>query len=196
MQSSYITSAQEAHQIPEFASEEIAFFGRSNSGKSTLLNALLGRKNLARSSATPGRTQMINFFKVELSKGSELIFADFPGFGYSKAAKKIEKNWSPLVDKYVSRPNVRCFLFLMDIRRDITEVEVSYIDYLSRMRPTHIILTKADKIKQSELAKKKREFKRDFGFDGKIFVVSCLKNTGIEELRQEVLVPSETAASQ
>lgn len=172
--------------MPIFDLEEVAFFGRSNSGKSTLLNVLLGRKNLAKSSSTPGRTQMVNFFKVELGKGTELIFADFPGFGYSKAAKKIEKNWEDLIDHYVTRQNIKCFLFLADVRRELSSLERRYINFLGQLRPTYFVLTKADKVNRAELQKRLAAIAKE-NLKVTCHVVSCLKKTGIEELRQLIL---------
>src|SRR5688500_8058281 len=120
MNTFYITSAQKAEQLPDLGGiPEIAFVGRSNCGKSSLLNVLLSHSGLARESKVPGRTQMVNFFKCE--KGDRaLILADLPGYGFSATGREVRSHWQALLEAYVARPSIQSFLFLIDARRVAT----------------------------------------------------------------------------
>jgi GTP-binding protein len=184
MEASYITSAMKSQQLPRYTLPEVAFIGRSNTGKSSLLNSLLGRVNLARASRTPGRTQMINFFDV----GGRLIFVDLPGYGFSVARPEVAANWQELIDAYLQRPNIRDFLFLMDVRRDVTVEDLALMELLGRNIPLLIVLTKADKLSRSKVNEAVQKVRaaaaarqipvRD------ILAISSLKRTGIRELRE------------
>ncbi|MFW7380463.1 MAG: ribosome biogenesis GTP-binding protein YihA/YsxC [Oligoflexus sp.] len=189
MDTRYITSAAKAEQLPHYDQPELAFFGRSNTGKSTLLNALLGRRNLARQSRTPGRTQMINFFSVN----NRLILADLPGYGYSEAKQTVAKNWQPLVDAYVLRPNIREFMFLLDCRRELAEDDINLMFFLAKQLPLRVILTKADKLSRSavqqHMAKLSSQLKAaDIAFHD-IYPASSIKKTGIQRIWDEAVAP-------
>lgn len=195
MESSYITSAQKAEQLPDFPWPEIAFIGRSNVGKSSLLNALMARKDLARTSSTPGRTQMVNFFNLKQGK-HEVIFADLPGYGYSAIGHDSRRHWESLMKAYVVRPRIAAYLFLMDARRAATIEDedvtlLQYITGLSSSQAVTVVLTKADKLSQSELAKSLANLKTALAEAAiavrKIVPVSTLKKTGIAELRGDIL---------
>lgn len=186
MDSRYITSAAKPQQLESFNLPEIAFIGRSNSGKSSLLNALLGRKNLARTSSTPGRTQMVNFFGLN----NNLIFADLPGYGYNVASKRIEGKWDLLMGAYCERTDIAAFLFLLDIRRTLEEFELDFLRELSERAPLFIVMTKTDKIKSNERQKRIKSIKdliKLANFTPTYYsAISSLKKTGIPELRQEI----------
>ncbi|MBQ49136.1 MAG: ribosome biogenesis GTP-binding protein YsxC [Zetaproteobacteria bacterium] len=192
MDCTYITSAMKPEQLPDYDLPEVAFFGRSNTGKSTLLNSLTGRRNLARHGRTPGRTQMVNFFTF----GPDIILADLPGFGYSAAAKNVAQQWERLVAGYVKRTNVKMYLFLMDCRRDPAPEDLKLMAWLSQHVPLTILLTKSDKISKAQL-KKKTELTQKIvdqsGIQAKeIKCISNLKKTGIEELKQHILSFSQS----
>jgi GTP-binding protein len=186
MDAKYLTSAAKMNQLPNFDLPELAFIGRSNVGKSSLLNALMQRKNLARTSATPGRTQMINFFELN----GKLIFADLPGYGFHEAPTEIRKHWHSLMDSYCERPNIKGFLYLLDIRRDTEDYEFEFMSQLSKFAPIVVVYTKSDKLGVSDFNKRKSLLVNQFmemGVDHEgIFAVSVLKNGGIDSLREEI----------
>ncbi len=186
MESRYITSALKPEQLPDYALPEIALIGRSNSGKSTLLNKILGRNKLARKGSTPGQTQMINFFGL----GEDLIFADLPGYGFSAINKNVAEQWEPLVEGYLRRPNICEFLFLIDIRREMGDLDWYLVDLLSRNLSVYVLLTKADKLSRQAQQKRIKELTAAMQAKGvdvkKMLPVSSLKQEGIRELRDDL----------
>lgn len=189
MDTRYITSAAKPEQLPEYELPELAFIGRSNTGKSSLLNALLGRRNLARHGRTPGQTQMINFFSVN----DKVILADLPGYGYNVARRDAAKHWQPMVDVYVRRSNITWFLCLHDCRRDFQEIDERLMFMLGRQLPIVLVLTKIDKVSRNELRKRKQKLLArldDLGIQyNHVVETSSLKNQGISELKNLVLKP-------
>ncbi len=186
MDSRYITSALKPEQLPDFPQPEIALIGRSNTGKSTLLNQILGRKKLARSGSTPGQTQMINFFGL----GEDLIFADLPGYGFSAINKNVAEQWEPLVAGYMQRPNIVEFLFLIDIRREFNDTDWALVEWLGRNIPVYVVLTKSDKLSRQEQTKRVAEVRAELVKHKidvrKVLAVSSLKQDGIQELREDI----------
>lgn len=191
MDSKYLTSAAKPEQLASFGLPEVSFIGRSNCGKSTLLNALLGRKNLARTSSTPGRTQMVNFFSLN----DEMIFADLPGYGFSVASKHTEKTWNDLMAAYCERPDISTFLFLCDIRRKPQPFELEFLLHLSQTAPLIIVLTKIDKVKTNERKKLSKNFVMSLETSGieheAIIEVSSLKKEGIAKLFEKIKMLAE-----
>lgn len=143
----FITSAVKPSQYPEVDFPEVAFSGRSNVGKSSLINILTNRKHLAKTSRTPGRTQLINFFLIN----KLFSFVDLPGYGYAKVPVAIKKNWAPMIESYLTlRRNLRGVISLIDIRRSPGEEERSLSEWLgAREIPIVWVLTKADKLSRS-----------------------------------------------
>ena len=138
-------------QFPRGNLPEIAFIGRSNVGKSSLINSLLKQRHLARTGSTPGRTRLINFFRINKS----FYFVDFPGYGYSKAAKILRQSWPNLVDQYLEkRKQLRVCVVVVDSRIGPTPLDIETINWLQKLLVSFfIILTKADKLNQTELKK-------------------------------------------
>ena len=137
---------------PESDMPEIAFAGRSNVGKSSLLNRLVRRKAFARVSRTPGRTREINFFRVN----NLFVLADLPGYGYAKISKERKADWKPLIEGYLSgTPNLAGVVQLLDIRRDPSEDDVSMLDFLAELgAPTVVVLTKTDKLSRRQASER------------------------------------------
>lgn len=150
----FVLSAKEPVHYPPALLPEIAFAGRSNVGKSSLINTLLKRKGLARTSNTPGRTQEINFFTVN----NLLAFIDLPGYGYAKVPEAIRKHWRPMIETYLSeRETLRLVVLILDIRRDPAEEDRQLIGWLQFYRlPFLIVLTKIDKVSRNELGQRQR----------------------------------------
>lgn len=150
----FVTSAVKPEQYPLTELPEVAFGGRSNVGKSSLINTLVNRKRLVKTSSTPGRTQLINFFVVN----HVLSLVDLPGYGYAKVPAAVRKNWGPMVETYLSqRPNLKLLILLMDIRRTPGVEELNFLDWLDHYGIEVIpVLTKSDKLSKTKQAKQNR----------------------------------------
>lgn len=161
----FIISAAAAHQFPPELDTEIAILGRSNSGKSSLLNRWLGRRGLARVGATPGRTRLVNFFNIVWHKNETPFYlADLPGYGYAAAPKTMVANWRQLVANYLeSRRPIKIALLLMDIRRNPTADEHGLLGWLKGLKiPVQLILTKVDKLGTGEQSRRISLIKKSF----------------------------------
>lgn len=172
-------------QLPDSDRPEVAFAGRSNVGKSTLVNALTGRKTLAKTSNTPGRTQQLNYFDL----GGRLYLVDMPGYGYAKVSKKQRDEWNKMIRKYLrGRPSLRCVLILVDSRHGLKDSDIELMKMLDEAAVSYrMVLTKADKVKDQDLEKVSADInekikKRAAAFP-EFSVTSAQKGTGIEELR-------------
>jgi len=151
----FVISAAKTSQYPIDPFPEIAFAGRSNVGKSSLINTLVNRKQLVKTSSTPGRTQLINFFCINRS----FFLVDLPGYGYAKVPAYVQKKWGPMVETYIaSRINLKAVAVIMDIRRTPNTFEHNLLAWLKELQlPPILILTKADKI--SKINQKKQRQK-------------------------------------
>jgi len=145
----FVKSATSPEHYPRDGRPEIAFMGRSNVGKSSLINSLLGTKGLARTSSTPGRTQLINFFLIN----EAFYFVDLPGYGYARVPQDIKKHWGPMVEKYLaSRKNLVLSIVITDSRHEPTELDQVMKKWLdARGKPFVIVATKADKLSSNQL---------------------------------------------
>jgi GTP-binding protein len=186
----FIKSATDPSHYPEDMFPEIAFAGRSNVGKSSLINALLARKKLARTSNTPGRTQLINFFLVN----DKLSFVDLPGYGYAKVPVAVKKSWGPMVEKYLkSRTNLHMVVVILDIRRDPTKDDLSLIRWLYdyNIRPI-FVLTKSDKLSKSRVAMRRRAIGDILEVSNDVLVIFSAKTREGRETIWNVIVDSIT----
>ena len=166
---------------------EVAFSGRSNSGKSSTLNTLCQQKSLARTSKTPGRTQLINFFG--LADGKYLV--DLPGYGYAKVPEKIKLEWQRFIESYLTtRFTLNGLVIVMDIRRPMLEHDLSMLAWAeSRNLPTHIVLNKSDKLKHgqasSALLKTQKQIK-EYTHPVTVQTFSALKKKGVDQLQKQL----------
>lgn len=187
----FLKSAPELRFLPDPDYPEIAFCGRSNVGKSSLLNALTGRKAIARASVTPGRTQELNFFEV----GEPVLFrlVDMPGYGFAKAPPKVVAKWKAVVRDYLrGRQVLKRTLVLIDARHGVKPVDAEMMAMLDEAASSYrVVLTKADKIKASELAEvlaaTEAEARKHPAAYPQVHVTSSEKKMGISELRAAVL---------
>ena len=181
----YYASYGKFSQIAAPERIEIAFAGHSNVGKSTLINKLFNRKNLARVSSVPGKTATINFYSLD-----PLYFVDLPGYGYAKVAKSEKERWSGLIEGYLSSDrDIRLVFMLVDMRHAPTKDDVHMINYLiDTEMPFVLVLTKADKLKKMERQKRMEAFREEITCFDDMHVVPFSSQTfeGVEELRQIV----------
>ncbi|MEJ8476168.1 ribosome biogenesis GTP-binding protein YihA/YsxC [Roseibium algae] len=184
------TSVTDMANLPDIGGIEIAFAGRSNVGKSSLINALTGRNGLARTSRTPGRTQMLNFFSAD---DAPLAIVDMPGYGYAQAPKDLVDAWTKLVFSYLrGRPTLRRVFLLIDSRHGIKPIDTQAMGLLDKAAVTYqVVLTKSDKIKPPQLERLMEETlvalaKRPAAFP-EIVATSSEKGKGLAELRAEIL---------
>lgn len=188
MEAKFITSSPNLSVCDDYNISEIAFLGRSNVGKSSFINSLVNQKNLAKSSATPGKTRLINFFETKFKCDDEevnLMFVDLPGYGYAKVSKQTHDIWSKSLDEFLkNRFSIKLFVHLIDSRQFDLEIDKNVDIYLkSFLRGDQKILnfyTKADKLNQSDKAKVLK-------FDKNAKFISTTKNLGIEEARKEII---------
>lgn len=141
--SEFVISVQDPRKLPDSTLPEIAFVGRSNVGKSSLINLLLGRKALAKVSGKPGKTRLVNYFLVN----EDLHFVDLPGYGFAKTGEEMRRDWANMIEGYLLAPRNKLVVQLVDIRHGVTRLDLSSIEWLAyHMIPTVIVLTKADKL--------------------------------------------------
>ena len=178
----FVASYGTYSQLPQGDRVEIAFAGHSNVGKSTLINKLFNRKNLARVSSVPGKTITVNFFK-----GDGCWFVDLPGYGYAKREQSEKKRWSGLIDGYLSSErDIRIVFMLVDMRHAPTKDDLKMIDFLiDTEMPFILVLTKADKLKKMEREKRMEAFKSEIPCfeDMHVIPFSSVTFEGVEELR-------------
>lgn len=186
-----MTGAAKLSQLPADSGIEVAFAGRSNAGKSSAINCLSGRRALARTSRTPGRTQQINFFALPESDPDTRRLVDLPGYGYAKVPMALRKEWEKVLHAYlVSRKCLNGLMLVMDIRHPLSEGDCLILDWASEAQmPVHILLTKADKLKRGQQAKSRLGVAKmlDEQWPGTtVQLFSALKREGVEEARMQL----------
>jgi len=170
---------------PEGVLPEIAFAGRSNVGKSSLLNKLIRRRKFARVSNTPGRTREVNFFKVN----DAFVLVDLPGYGYARISKERRAEWKPLIESYLkSSPQLRGIVHLLDVRHDPTNDDRQMLDFLGELGvPTIVVLTKIDKLTATERARRVPELSATLGLDpDQVVPFSAVTGEGRNELAEAI----------
>ncbi len=178
--------AAQAGWRPESTLPEIAFAGRSNVGKSSLLNSLVRRKSFARVSKTPGRTREINFFRIN----NQFLFVDLPGYGYARISKEKKAEWRPLIESYLGRTaQLRGLVLLLDIRRDPSDDDRSMLDFLAQLEiPTIVALTKSDKITRAAVQTRVNEISRSLSVEAEqIIPFSVMSGNGRVELLEAIM---------
>ena len=174
----FIKSANQVSQFPEDSGNEIAFVGRSNAGKSTVLNVIFNRKNIAKTSKTPGRTQLVNFFKLD----DDSCIVDLPGYGFANVSREKRNQWDRLLSSYFKTRAALTGVFLVvDGRRGITDLDRVFIDfYLPLEKSLHVLINKSDKLNKSEQALVLEQFKSYLGEVATIQLFSGTKKMGLE----------------
>lgn len=184
----FFFGVQRLNQLEPSSLPEVAFAGRSNVGKSSLINALTGQKMLARASSEPGRTQQLNFFNI----GDQLVFVDMPGYGYAKASKSVKKDWQGMMFSFLrGRPTLLRVMLLLDSRIELKETDHQIMKLLDRAAVTfQIVMTKCDGLNAGQLEQKENEIKNLI--DSHTAAYPCIrftssqKNIGINELRADL----------
>jgi GTP-binding protein len=180
----FVTSAATLPQCPPDEGAEIAFCGRSNAGKSSAINALTDQKGLARTSKTPGRTQLINFFTLD----DETKLVDLPGYGYAKVPISVKEHWHRHLDEYLrDRKSLRGMVLLMDIRHPLKEFDQMMIEWsIESGLPLHILLTKADKLKRGGQQNSLLGLRKHLPTEITVQIFSATKRLGIKELEKSL----------
>ena len=181
-QSDFIISAVAASQYPKDDFPEVAFVGKSNVGKSSLINALTNRRKLAKVSGTPGKTRLVNFFLIN----NGVYFVDLPGYGYAKISREQQKTWGKMIESYLQgRRTLKKFVLLVDSRHKPTEDDIIMHNWIKHYGVECIVVaTKVDKLTKSEIAKSQKLIKAtlDFEPNDKLVYISSSKKTGKQEL--------------
>ena len=169
----FIKSAVKPPHYPPEGLPEIAFAGRSNVGKSSLINTLVNRKHLVKTSSTPGRTQLLNFFNIN----DQAVFVDLPGYGYAKVPERVKKDWGKMIETYLtSRPTLKGVVLILDIRRNPGEEENNFIAWFQEQGiPTILILTKTDKLSKTKQKKQIQSIKNALSIDSEELICFSAK---------------------
>lgn len=181
----FVAGAPALSSCPVAEWPEIAFAGRSNVGKSSLINTLLNRKGLVRTSSTPGRTQMLNFFAVNEC----LHFVDLPGYGFARAPRAVRERWQPMIRSYLGRRRqLRAVVWLLDARREPSRDDLQFLDWLEESeRPTIPVITKVDKLSRNELSRQVAVISRATGLEQELFTTfSSVTRAGCAELWERI----------
>lgn len=180
----FLTSASDPRGFPQDDIPEVAFVGRSNSGKSSAINVITGARKLARVSKTPGRTQLVNFFEL----GAERRIVDLPGYGFAKVSPSVRRGWRDLLEAYLGRrANLRGLVVTLDIRRGVTDLDRTMLEWAESLGlPLLLLLTKADKVSRNEAAKQRKLVEREAPPGTALVVFSALTGQGADEAREQL----------
>ncbi len=178
----FLTSVAAPTQFPADLGAEVAFAGRSNAGKSSAINAIAQRRGLARTSKTPGRTRLLNYF--ELASGKRLV--DLPGYGYASVTAAEQGSWLPLLEVLRERASLKGLFLIVDARRGLTQADQGLIHWAQRALRLHVLLTKADKLNRSEAAAAVRTASAQLGSRGTVQLFSALRRTGVREAQDTI----------
>ena len=180
----FIKSANVPPQFVPDSGAEVAFAGRSNAGKSSAINVIVNRRQFARTSKTPGRTRLVNFFSLR----DEQRLVDLPGYGFAKVADKMRHHWADLMaDYFEMRQSLRGMFLIVDIRRQLTDFDRQMLSFADSVGlPTHVLLTKTDKLKRGQAAKALLEVRRDLGEAATVQHFSALSRLGEDEARAKL----------
>ena len=186
----FVTSAAQPSDFPPPSLPEIAVVGRSNVGKSTLINALVGQPGLARTSRTPGRTRLVNWFAIE----ERFHLVDLPGYGYAEVSQATRESWRPLIERYLAeRTSLAGVLLLIDIRRGAQDEELDFIPWLEqRAMPVAVALTKADKLPKNKRVLEVTRARQALALRKEPIAVSATSNEGIDVLWRAVVQLART----
>jgi GTP-binding protein len=179
----FVKSATAPEHYPRDKRPEIAFMGRSNVGKSSLINSLLGVKGLARTSSTPGRTQLINFFLINQA----FYFVDLPGYGYARVPTEIKETWGPMIETYLAnRPNLVLSIAITDSRHNPTPLDLMMREWLeANQKPFTVVATKADKLSSNQLRASLKRAEEVMG-KGRIIPYSAITRKGADRIWREI----------
>jgi GTP-binding protein len=181
----FIASAFTIKELPKSNLPEVVLCGRSNVGKSSFINSLFNRKNLAKISSTPGKTRSINYYQID----ENFYLVDLPGYGYAKASMSERKKWANLINDYFSNSkNISLIIHIIDSRHNPTELDIQLNKMIIDLSyPYIVLLNKSDKLKQSELSQSKNDIKNYFPelkFNQNLFFYSSINGTGIKEIKK------------
>jgi GTP-binding protein len=181
-QAAFYTTVNHLKDLPQHGGREVAFVGRSNAGKSSAINVLVNRRQLARTSKTPGRTRLVNFFG--LREGQRLV--DLPGYGYARVPEEQREHWGRLLQRYFeTRQSLRGLILVVDVRRQLTGFDRQMLGFSSFVNlPAHILLTKADKLKRGQASRALAEVTGEAGPTASVQLFSATSRQGLDEARQ------------
>ena len=180
----FVKSATSPEHYPRDGRPEVAFMGRSNVGKSSLINSLLGAKGLAKTSSTPGRTQLINFFLIN----EAFRFVDLPGYGYARVPGAVKREWGPMIEKYLaSRPNLVLSILITDSRHEPSKLDLLMRDWLTEQaQPFVIVATKADKLSSNQLRANLSRASAVLGKENPVIAYSAVTRSGADRIWKEI----------
>lgn len=187
----FVRSAVSPHQYPANQFPEVAFLGRSNVGKSSLINSLVRKRGLARTSSTPGRTQQINFFFIN----NAFYFVDLPGYGYAHVPREVREQWAPMIEGYLNhRQPLVLGILIVDARHAPSQLDMQMFDWLSaKQLASCVVATKADKLSNNQLATRLADFRKTFG--PHVIPYSAITRKGSDEVWRMIRSNTEAAVS-